>query len=137
MLSNLLLLLLSTFLSQVLKAYTKAVIRANPADIMSFSEQYFKEKLASSRSAGDGTEGEGILYIIYRISYMLYYNLGVSRIYEDYSNHIILYTICDMIKCHDFKSYFTLCKRKMLLENSLFCLQGSCIYAYKGLYCSI
>jgi hypothetical protein len=39
--------------------YTKAVIRANPADINAFSEQYFKEKLENSRNTGEGAEDEG------------------------------------------------------------------------------
>ena len=37
-------------LSKILKDYTKAVIRANPQDLIEFSVQYFKEKLDSSRS---------------------------------------------------------------------------------------
>ena len=37
-------------LSQVLKDYTKAVVRAAPSDILAFSEEYFKEKVATSKS---------------------------------------------------------------------------------------
>ena len=41
-------------LSQILKDFTKAVIRANPPDILVFSEQYFKEKLDASRTMTEG-----------------------------------------------------------------------------------
>jgi hypothetical protein len=39
-------------LSQVLKDYTKAVIRANPEDLLAFSVEYFKVKLDASKSTG-------------------------------------------------------------------------------------
>lgn len=46
-------------LPQVLKEWTKEVIRANPADIIAWSAEYFTKKAekAASTSAGAGSTG--------------------------------------------------------------------------------
>ena len=42
-------------LPQIMKEYTKAVIRANPPDVLSFSIDYFKEK-AKEAAANQSTD---------------------------------------------------------------------------------
>lgn len=53
-------------LSQILKDFTKAVIRANPDDVLAFSERYFQQKLDASRASADGEN-----YCLHYCSYIL------------------------------------------------------------------
>jgi Regulatory subunit of type II PKA R-subunit len=43
-------------LSKIIREYTKAVIRANPQDIVLFSSQYFSEKVEAAESEKEASD---------------------------------------------------------------------------------